>query len=60
MEEYIFTPVQITRNVVGMIRGPDPSRPSDALCRTVLTNLLLKTGAQTLAKQKTAPGPAST
>jgi hypothetical protein len=51
----ILTPVQISRNIIGIVRGPDPSRPSDALRRTVLTNLLTKVGAQTLAKQKAAP-----
>jgi len=27
----IMTPVQIVRNIIGMVRGPDPERPSDAL-----------------------------
>lgn len=44
----ILTPVQITRNVIGMSRGPDATRPSDSLKRLVLVNL----GAQMLARQK--------
>jgi hypothetical protein len=44
----VLTPVQITRNIMGMVRGPDPSRPSDALRKAVLVNL----GAQTLANPK--------
>jgi hypothetical protein len=48
----ILTPIQISRNVIGMVRGPDPSRPSDALRRAVLTGHLMKVSAQTLAKQR--------
>jgi hypothetical protein len=49
----ILTPVQITRNVVGMSRGPDSSRASDALRKLVLVNL----GAQMIASQKAAANP---
>ena len=49
----ILTPIQITRNVVGMWRGPDSSRPSDHLRKLVLVNL----GAQMLASQKAAQQP---
>jgi hypothetical protein len=55
----VLTPIQISRNVIGMIRGPDPSRPSDDLRRAVLSSLLMNVGAQTLAKQKTAANPPS-
>lgn len=41
----VMTPVQITRNLIGMFGGPDPSRPSDNLRRLVRTML----GAQVLA-----------
>lgn len=51
----VLTPVQITRNVVGMMRGPDPSRPSDALRRAVLVNLVTSAGAQALAARKAGP-----
>jgi hypothetical protein len=46
----ILTPVQITRNVIGIVRGPDRSSPSPQLRKIVLSNL----GAQILAKQKLA------
>jgi len=44
----ILTPVQITRNIIGMTRGPGSSSPSADLRRMVLVNL----GAQAVAKQK--------
>ena len=46
----ILTPVQITRNVIGMSRGPDTARASDGLRKLVLVNL----GAQMIASQKAA------
>ena len=49
----VLTPVQIGRNVIGMSRGPDTSRPSDALRKMVLVNL----GAKMLADQKAAAPP---
>jgi len=51
----ILTPVQVTRNLVAMSRGPDHSKPSANLRKTVLVNL----GAQILAAQKAAGQPAS-
>jgi hypothetical protein len=42
----VLTPVQITRNVIGMSRGPDPARPSESLRRAVLVSL----GTQMLQK----------
>jgi len=44
----ILTPVQITRNIVGMYRGPDHSRPSESLRKMILVNL----GTQIIARQK--------
>lgn len=35
----ILTPVQITRNIIGMCAGPDSSRPSADLRKLVLVNL---------------------
>jgi hypothetical protein len=35
----ILTPVQITRNIVGMCGGPDSSRPSADLQKLVQVNL---------------------
>jgi len=49
----ILTPVQITRNVIGMSRGPDAARPSEDLRKLVLVNL----GMQMLASQKAAAKP---
>lgn len=46
----ILTPVQITRNLIGMSRGPDSSRPSENLRKLVLVNL----GTQMIASQKAA------
>lgn len=51
----ILTPVQITRNIIGMCGGPDSSRPSDDLKRMVLVNLGLKMAAQQKAAAKTPP-----
>ena len=42
----ILTPIQITRNVIGMVKGPDRSKPSANLRRTVLVGL----GSEMLAK----------
>lgn len=50
----ILTPVQITRNVVALCKGPDTSRPSDGLQKLVQVNL----GAQIMAaNQKAATKP---
>lgn len=46
----ILTPVQITRNVVGMCAGPNSDKPSPALRKIVLVNL----GAQMMAAKKAA------
>jgi hypothetical protein len=51
---FILTPVQITRNVADMCKGPNPSKPSDALRKLVL----VKIGAQALQKsQPNTPPP---
>ena len=44
----ILTPVQITRNIIGMSRGPDSSRASEDLRKMVLINL----GQQMINSQK--------
>lgn len=50
----VLTPVQISRNLAGMVRGPDSSRPSDALRKLVQVNL----GAQLLQQnQPNRPPP---
>ena len=49
----ILTPVQVTRNVVGMCSGPDTSRPSDELRRVVLVNIGLQMNA---AARRQPPG----
>jgi hypothetical protein len=46
----ILTPVQLTRNIAGMIRGPDSAQPSASLRKLVLVNL----GTQMIASQKAA------
>jgi hypothetical protein len=52
----ILTPVQITRNIVGMCAGPDPSHPSAELRKLVQVTL----GAKMIqASQKAAPPPTS-
>jgi hypothetical protein len=42
----VLTPVQITRNIIGMSRGPDHSKPSDNLRKTILVKL----GSEMIAK----------
>jgi hypothetical protein len=49
----ILTPVQITRNFVGLTRGPDPSRASAGLRKLVLVTI----GSQMIARQKAAKTP---
>jgi len=52
----ILTPVQITRNIVGMCAGPHPSHPSAELRTLVQVTL----GAKIIqASQKAAPPPVS-
>jgi hypothetical protein len=46
----ILTPVQITRNVVGICRGPEATRASQELRKLVLVNI----GAQMMTSQKAA------
>jgi hypothetical protein len=46
----ILTPVQITRNLLAINRGPDHSRPSEGLRKLVLVNL----GSKMLASQQSA------
>ena len=49
----VLTPVQVTRNIIGMIRAPDASRPSEHLRKLVLVNI----GRQLMARQKAAAAP---
>jgi len=35
----VLTPVQIVRNLVGLVRGPDPARPSEGLRKLILVSL---------------------
>ena len=51
----ILTPVQITRNIIGMCAGPDPSRPSAELRKFVQVCL----GAKMIAanRRNTASAP---
>ena len=47
---FILTPVQVTRNVIGICSGPSTARPSEELRKLVLVNI----GSQILANQKAA------
>lgn len=49
----VLTPVQITRNLIAMSRGPDSSRPSEDLRKLVLVNL----GTQMAADRQAAAQP---
>jgi|SRR5579863_2666675 len=49
----ILTPVQITRNVMGMFGGPKGSQASDALRRLVLVNM----GAQAIKNSRSQVPP---
>jgi hypothetical protein len=53
----ILTPVQITRNIVGMCGGPDRSSPSPALRKVVQVSIGAKIYAAN--QQKKSPGPPS-
>jgi hypothetical protein len=41
----IMTPIQITRNLIGFFKAPDPSRPSEALRRLVRIRLAANAAA---------------
>jgi hypothetical protein len=50
----ILTPVQVTRNIIGMASGPDSSRPSPALRKLVQVHI----GSKILAdQQRSGPPP---
>ncbi len=53
----VLTPVQITRNILGMCKGPDPSRPSEALKRFVQVNLGLQLTQRSRLNQHSKPPP---
>lgn len=47
----VMTPVQIGRNVVGLTRGPDPTKPSAQLLRMIQLNI----AANAVSKQGARP-----
>ena len=54
----ILTPVQITRNIIGMCKGPDSSRPSAELRKLVQVNLgarLIEASRQKAAASQPPP-----
>lgn len=55
----VMTPVQIGRNVFGMLRGPDPLTPSRQLEKAIRMDLAMQAVAQHQAqKAASASGPA--
>jgi hypothetical protein len=48
---FFLTPLQLTRNIVGMCGGPDPSRPSTELENFVRTAM----GVQIIQRQQQSP-----
>jgi hypothetical protein len=56
----ILTPIQITRNIIGLLSPPDPARPSPALERVVRVHIGTQLLAQSRAQQAAAvPPPAA-
>jgi hypothetical protein len=51
----LFTPVQVGRNVFGMLRGPDPLNPSRSLEKAIRMNI----AAQAVSRQRTTGATAS-
>jgi hypothetical protein len=51
----LFTPVQVGRNVFGMLRGPDPLNPSPSLEKAIRMNI----AAQAVSRQRTTGATAS-
>jgi hypothetical protein len=54
---FIITPIQIGRNVFGMVTGPDPDQPSAQLEKAIRMNIVSNTLAAASAKP---PGAATT
>ena len=50
---FILTPVQIGRNIYGIIKGPDPMAPSEGLEKAVRVIL----AAQAVSRQQSQPNP---
>ena len=50
---FILTPVQIGRNIYGIIKGPDPMAPSEGLEKAVRVIL----AARAVSRQKSQPNP---
>ena len=48
----VLTPVQIARNLTGMVKGPDRAKPSDALRRAVLVRI----GSELISKAAASQG----
>lgn len=53
----ILTPVQVTRNIVGMTSGPDSSQPSADLRKLIQVHLGSQLLAASQARSTTAPPP---
>jgi hypothetical protein len=51
----LLTPVQIVRNIGGMLHGPDPSKPSPRLEKAIRMNI----AAQSVSRQQTQRAGAS-
>ncbi len=52
----VFTPVQIGRNIAGMLRGPDPLRASPQLERAVRMIMAAQIVAEQQTRKAAAPG----
>jgi hypothetical protein len=52
----IVTPVQIARNITGMLKGPDPLAPSAKLERAVRMNIAANAVARQQAQSAVSPG----
>ena len=50
----IITPIQIIRNIVGMVNGPDPARPSQQLCSLLRMNLAAQLLERSISSQEKA------
>jgi len=53
----LVTPVQIVRNVVGMLRSPDPLKPSPRLEKAVRMHIAAQAVAQQRAQKAAAAAP---
>jgi hypothetical protein len=53
----IITPVQVVRNIIGIFRGPNPSKPSPQLEKLVRIQLAARMVAYQKAQQQPTPLP---